>query len=200
MEISEVILSTRNIYCQLHQAGFNKYVSADSYNTWITCNFNIINFLDRIKAEYRPKFWNWLCKIGVKDINQIRKIYSILSLMYTKIGALPADLYPLYLKYNNVAKFLAGLGVYDTERVAKWTQDTFTEDEIRDATSMIFYQQKIIPQFENSKSRTGRPISVRPKVATALRMNNNNVPTITSNAPQKGVRSLEELRKSFSKF
>jgi hypothetical protein len=146
MLVSEAIRTTNKLYSTLNYRNFQQKVGAESYKVWCYQGKNIINFLAVLPTEFKDRFWNWLTSIGVVDLEQIRRIYAILNILYSKKNQLPKNLKYILSRHHNFAVFIGVLGPELISDICNWAETNLTEQEQKIAQGSFS-----LPKLEQEK-------------------------------------------------
>ena len=226
MLISEALETTKRIYSQMNERNLVQKVGADAYQIWRAKGENIISFLDGLKPEYRDKCWKWLLTIGVQNLDQIRRMYAILSVLYAKKDQFPPNLKSILSRHNNFAVTISILGKQLLDSFTQWADQSLSETERQMAQGSYIMNfsaiapvkpvQKTLPDRNTVKRAGYVPSSgrfaapqpsirkpplppqsrVRPQTLSHPAIRMNNGRT-QENKPKNGARTMDELRKMF---
>lgn len=129
MLVTEAIQLAKQIYSHMDERNFVRKVGPKSYQEWCAKGKNIITILKSFSPEFRDKFWKWLLTLGVENLDQIHRMYSIISVVYEKRADFPHVIKNLIGNYDNFAVFLGILGDKLIKVMCDWAETNLTENE-----------------------------------------------------------------------
>lgn len=207
MELLEIFNYIKNINGQLEYGPIDQYVNGKSAKLWKSCDYNILDFLNKIDSESRGKFLKWMSRYGLTDIEDVRKAYITASLVLKKIREIaPPDIRQLWdtNKSRNIIGFICYYGC--AGKVIEWAKTVITEEEILNAREILLSENPPPPP----PSRQTRAPARAPPGHTSTRISsvNSSHPSQTfgmlaNRSVQEqpgimsGVRSLEQLKMIF---
>jgi hypothetical protein len=207
MELSETFNYIRNINGQLDYGPIDQYVNGKSAKLWKSCDYNILDFLNKIDSESREKFLKWTERYGLKDLEDLRNAYITASLILKKIKEIsPPEIRQQWEtnKTRNIIGFICYYGC--AEKVVEWAKTVITEEELLNAREILLSDNPPPPP----PSRPARAPARAPPGHTATRIS-----SVSSSHPSQkfgmlanrnvqeqqgimsGVRSLDELKRVF---
>ena len=132
MQISEAIHLTNDVYSKLDHRGFRQNVGTGAQDVWSNIGQNIVFFLERVAPEFRTRFWDWITTLGITDMDQVRRLYSILSLLYSKADSLPSEYKAQFDGSNNMAIFIGNIQrKNELTKIIHWAQSVVDEQELK---------------------------------------------------------------------
>lgn len=208
MELSETFNYIRNINGQLDYGPIDQYVNGKSAKLWKSCDYNILDFLNKIDSESREKFLKWTERYGLKDLEDLRNAYITASLILKKIKEIaPPEIKNLWNtnKSRNIIGFICYYGC--AEKVVEWAKTVITEEELSNSREILLSDSPSLPL---PPSRPIRAPARAPPGHTATRISNSssshpsqtfgmlaNRNTQEQKGIMSGVRNLEELKRLF---
>jgi hypothetical protein len=163
MLISEAVELTKILYSRFNAGNFDKIVGKNLFQAWKNYDGNILAFIERLPPENRDNMWNWLKRLGVNDLDHLRRLYSFNTLIFSKMEQAPEDLKNFYLKYGNVPLFIGDLSEGELPKLIEWLATCVTENELNLANRVYSIKfSKNISVFsaksKPNKQSTGRHV------------------------------------------
>jgi hypothetical protein len=208
MELSETFNYIKNINGRLDYGPIDKYVNGKSAKLWKSCDYNILDFLNKIDSESREKFLKWTERYGLKDVENLRKAYITASLVLKKIKQnSPSEIRQQWEtnKTRNIIGFICYYGC--APKVFEWAKTVITEEELLNAREILLSDNPPPPPPPQPRARApARPTpgytatrissvsSSHPSQTFGMLANRN---VQEQQGIMSGVRSLEELKRVF---
>lgn len=153
MDSEKAIYILRILHTSVNERLFSEIFGSNYgslLQTWYINDQNAIEFLRYIERDNKIKFWNFVKRLGINKLENLKEAYSIISVIYQSFNELETEddlpILEILNKYSldNMVRFLVDISEDDLKVLVEWCKSWLIDLELEKAkiAPICFYKKK----------------------------------------------------------